>query len=122
MQTRSEIIIRRAEAGYTKILALCQNVPGPALIVDPFLPNGWSMKDTVARIAAWIWQCAALLEAAHSSDGPLKAQPDVDGLNREFYQERREWSWSDVEADFRQAHLGLLTVIRHLPPILIIHC
>lgn len=115
MQTTSEIIIRRVEAGYTEILALCQNVPGPALI-EPSLPNDCSMKDTVAHIAAWIWRCSALLEAAHSSDGPLKAQPDVDGLNREFYQERREWSWSDVEADFRQAHLALLTAIHQLPP------
>ena len=51
MQTTSEIIVRRVEAGYTEILALCQNVPDPALI-EPSLPNGWSMKDTVAHVAA----------------------------------------------------------------------
>ncbi|MBI1877560.1 MAG: ClbS/DfsB family four-helix bundle protein [Chloroflexi bacterium] len=115
METTLEAIIEKIEHSYTQILRLYRSVPITALI-EPALANGWSVKDTLAHIAAWEWRCASLLNEAHRTDGPLKAMPDVDALNREFYQERQEWSWAEVETDFRQAHETMLAAIRQLPP------
>ena len=115
METTLEATIEKIEKSYAQILRLYRSVPVTALI-EPTLANGWSVKDTLAHIAAWEWRCASLLNAAHQTDVPLKAMPDVDALNREFYQERQEWSWAEVGDDFRQAHQALLAAIKELPP------
>jgi hypothetical protein len=115
MEITLEAILQKIEASYTKILRLYRSVPVTEL-VEPALLDGWSVKDTLAHIAAWEWRCASLLNEAHDTDAPLKAFPDVDALNREIYQERQEWEWAEVEADFRQAHQTLLEAIRRLPP------
>jgi len=115
METILEATIEKIEKSYAQILRLYRSVPVTALI-EPILANGWSVKDTLAHIAAWEWRCASLLNAAHQTNVPLKAMPDVDALNREFYQERQEWSWAEVGEDFRQAHQALLAAIKELPP------
>ena len=115
METTPEATIEKIEKSYAQILRLYRSVPVTALI-EPILANGWSVKDTLAHIAAWEWRCASLLNAAHQTNVPLKAMPDVDALNREFYQERQEWSWAEVGDDFRQAHQALLAAIKELPP------
>jgi hypothetical protein len=115
METTPEAVIEKIEHGYAQLVRLYRSVPVTALM-ESSLSNGWSVKDTLAHIAAWEWRCASLLNAAHQTNVPLKAMPDVDALNREFYKERQEWSWAEVEEDFRYAHQALLTAIKDLPP------
>jgi hypothetical protein len=114
METVAENIIEKIESSYNSIIRLYRSVPVSA-VIEPGLPNGWSVKDTLAHIAAWEWRCASLLDASHDTDAPLDAEPDVEALNLEIYQERKDWSWEDVEHDFRGAHRGLLEAIRQLP-------
>ena len=108
-------VIEQIEKSSGEVLASCQNVP-TALLIAPSLPNGRSIKDALAHIAAWVWRCAALLNHAHENDHPLQARPDEEALSREFFEERRNWSWYRVEADFRQAHRSLFEAINGLPP------
>lgn len=115
MKTMVEAIVKQVEACHKAILGLCQDVPVAALTA-PALPNGWSVKDTLAHIAAWDWRCAALLSESYHSNTPLKVHPDVDALNREIYEERQGWSWEEVDSDFRGAHRALVKAIRELPP------
>jgi hypothetical protein len=115
MENTAENIIENVESSYDHILNLCKDMPRKAL-VEPALPNGWSVKDTVAHLAAWDWRCAELLGEAHYTDAPLKASPAVNALNEEIYQERQDWSWEEVESDFRGAQRALLSAIRQLPP------
>lgn len=114
MSSNAEGLIEKIESSYARLIRLYRSVPVTELI-EPALLNGWSVKDTLAHIAAWEWRCASLLNESHQSDLPLKAKPDVDALNRESYQERQEWSWEEVETDFRQAHQTLLEAVRTLP-------
>lgn len=114
MSSNAEGLIEKIESSYARLIRLYRSVPVTALI-EPALLNGWSVKDMLAHIAAWEWRCASLLNESHQSDLPLKAKPDVHALNRESYQERQEWSWEEVETDFRQAHQTLLEAIRSLP-------
>jgi hypothetical protein len=110
-----EAIIKKIEKDFQEVWQLCQNVPTAALIA-PALSNGWSVKDTVAHLAAWDYRCAELLEVAHNTDVPLKAHPAVDALNLEIYQERRNWNWEEVELIYREAHETLIEAIQTLPP------
>lgn len=114
MSSNAEGLIEKIESSYARLIRLYRSVPVTELI-EPALLNGWSVKDTLAHIAAWEWRCASLLNESHQSDLPLKAKPDVDALNRESYQERQKWSWEEVETDFRQAHQTLLEAVRTLP-------
>ena len=108
-------IFDKIEIGYNEIIRLYRSVPVTTVLADS-LPNGWSVKDVLAHIAAWEWRCASLLEASHDTKALLKAQPDVEALNREIYEERKEWGWEEVVYDFRAAHQTLLEAIRQLPP------
>ncbi len=114
METLLESIFNHIDRGYKEILSLYRGVP-PAALLLPTFPNGWSVKDLLAHLAAWEWRCAGLLAEAHKSDTPLKAMPDVDALNQEIYHERQEWDWEDVDHDFREAHEALLESILTLP-------
>ena len=114
MSSDADTLVDQIERAYAELLRLYRSVPVAALI-EPSLSNGWSVKDTLAHIAVWEWRCASLLDAARDTDTPLKAMPDIDALNRESYEERKEWSWTEVEFDFRHAHQTLLKVIRELP-------
>ncbi|MCB0210804.1 MAG: ClbS/DfsB family four-helix bundle protein [Anaerolineae bacterium] len=116
MDTTTEITIERIKSGYTNILNLCRELHITSL-ESPSFCDGWSIKDTIANISAWVWRCAILLDNAHHTNGPLAASPDVEGLNREFYLDRKDWSWHEVENDFRQSHQALLKAIRQLPPL-----
>jgi hypothetical protein len=109
-----EALISKIEDSYAGIVRLYRSVP-VTRVLEHSLPNGWSVKDILAHIAAWEWRCAHLLEASHHTDGPLQANPDVAALNQEIYEERKEWSWEEVEYDFRAAHQALLEAIRQLP-------
>ena len=113
-KTIAETIIEEIEGCHETILRLCQDVPLAALTA-PVLANGWSVKDTLAHIAAWDWRCALLLGESFHTNTPLKAHPDVDALNLEIYEERRDWSWAEVEIDFQGARRALLRAIRELP-------
>jgi hypothetical protein len=115
MNLTLEEILKKIEAGYDEIVRLYRSVPVTAVLEDN-LSNGWSVKDLLAHVAAWEWRCASLLEASHNTKALLKAQPDVDALNREIHEERKDWGWEEVEYDFRAAHRTLLAAIQQLPP------
>lgn len=114
MPLSSEAVIERIEKDYNQILRLYRSVPVNELI-QPAFANGWSVKDLLAHIAAWEWRCVGLLERSHDTNLPLQAMPDVDALNEEIWQEREEWSWTDVDNDFQEAHRALLRSIQALP-------
>ncbi len=108
-------IIQKIENSYSKIIQLYLSVPLNArLETNP--ANGWSIKDILAHIAAWEWRCAGMLELAHETNMPFRANPDVDALNHEFFQDRQDLPWEEVENDFREAHAALLAAIHALPP------
>ncbi len=115
LESTTEMIIEKIERCYSDVVQLYRSVP-VTQVIDSSLSNGWSVKDTLAHIAAWEWRCASLLEASYDTNAPLEAKPDIDALNQESYNERKEWNWEEVEYDFRAAHQALLEAIRQLPP------
>jgi len=114
MAGTAQTIIERIKRSQTRFVRVYKQIPRTA-INQLTLPTGESAKDLLAKIAAWEWRCAELLTYAHDSNGPLLAKPDVQELNREIYNERKAWSWEEVELDFLSAHQQLLNSIKALP-------
>lgn len=115
LEITTETVIDQIENSYTQLAQLYRDVPVSQLTA-PSMSNGWSVKDVVAHISAWEWRCAWLLDEAHDSDLPLQAEPDVEALNAEAYEDRKNWSWEEVDFDARAAHRSLLAAIRQIPP------
>lgn len=115
MDQTIETVIQQIETDFAKIVRLYRSVPVTA-VEEQSLPNGWSVKDMLAHLAAWEWRCVSSLEAGLGSDPPFPAELDLEALNREIYEEHKEWSWSEVELDLRDAHQALLEGVRKLPP------
>jgi hypothetical protein len=113
-ENTSAALVLKIEQTYAELVWLYRSIP-IAETVAPSLPNGWSIKDMVGHLSAWEWRCASLLDASHRSNTPLMAEPDVDALNHEIYQERAAWNWEQTEYDARQAHQTLLDAIHRLP-------
>lgn len=108
-------LIEKIENSHANLIRLYRSVPVNE-VVEPVLANGWSVKDVVAHLAMWEWRCALMLEESHSTNFPLQAEPDVEALNKEAYEERKEWNWEEVEYDARAAHKALLKAISQMPP------
>ena len=108
------LILNKIEESYADLVRLYRTAPASWLIA-PALPGDRSMKDLVGHLAAWEWRCALLLEQATTSSNPLKAEPDVDALNQEIFDERSQWSWEEVDEDSRAAHRALIKAIKNLP-------
>jgi len=111
----TESLIEKIETSYAKFTGLYRSVPINK-IIEPSLANGWSVKDVVAHLAVWEWRCASLLGESHNTNLPLQAEPDVEALNKEAYQERKEWNWEEVEYNAHATHLSLIEAIRQMPP------
>ena len=84
--------------------------------LDAAGPEGWSVKDHLAHIAAWERMIVAHLRdgSAHAvvqMDETTYAAKTLDELNEAIYQQHKDLPPARALADFRQAHreiLGLL--------------
>lgn len=114
MTTTQELMDELA-AGRQEISTLYQSLPVSALEM-PELSNGWSVKDLLAHLAAWEQHAASALASAAADDAPLLEDFDVDAMNEEFYRQRLDWSWEEVEAEFQAAFHAVRQAIADLPP------
>lgn len=113
--TTAETIIKKIETHRAELVRLYRSVP-VTVVEKKDLPNGWSVKDVLGHLAAWEWYCAELLNQSHQTTAPLEIKLDIDLVNRNFYEEREEWSWEEIEYDFRAAQAELLNAVRNFPP------
>ena len=116
----SEAIIQKIETDRAKLVRLYRSVPVTA-VEKAELPNGWSVKDVLGHLAAWEWYCVDRLQESQHTVAPTETEIDTDSINRNFYEERAEWSWEEIEYDFRAAHAELLRTIRAFPQEMLGH-
>jgi hypothetical protein len=81
--------------------------------------NGdWSIKDTIAHIAAWQQSALARMRSAVQHETPaahtLQDESDIGGIdarNARFYEENKDRSPADILADFRSSYHGIVALI-----------
>jgi hypothetical protein len=97
-----------------------------AQITTPSLPNGWSVKDTVAHLAAWQQRTVARLEAALDDRAPRfprwpvelgdeESDEAVDRANAWLLETNRDRLWPDVHGAWREGYLRFLELLRAVP-------
>lgn len=97
-----------------------------AQITDRLLPNGWSVKDTVAHLGAWQKRTVARLEAALNGHEPRfpewpvelddeESREAVDRANAWIFETHRDRPWTDVHQGWRKGFLHFLELLRAIP-------
>ena len=82
---------------------------------DATRPDGWSLKDVIAHIAAWQRYSAERLAALGRGEpdpGPPAAEDDFNTGAREASLSR---SWEEVRAEAERAHRGFVATIEAVP-------
>ena len=92
---------------------------GEAQLTTPGGPDGWSIKDHLAHVAAWEHSLLALLEgrdraAAIGLDAATYAATDTDGRNALIHERHKDRPLPDVLDYFRQTHDQLLAALAPL--------
>ena len=97
-----------------------------AQITSPSLPNGMSIKDTMAHLGAWQRRTIARLEAALHNHEPQfpqwpveldeeESQDAVDRANAWILATNRDRPWADVHREWREGFLRFLELVRAIP-------
>ncbi|HEY7400725.1 MAG TPA: maleylpyruvate isomerase N-terminal domain-containing protein [Actinomycetota bacterium] len=82
-------------------------------------PEGWSVKDTVFHVAAWMADCADQLERMRFGTfvDPLETVQGIDQLNREWFELSRTLDVATVWTELFAAHARMLAEWAALPAI-----
>ena len=86
-------------------------------------PGQWSIKDTLAHIAAWDRRACAIFAAASRAEVPtdlITSDADVDRFNAAAYERGRDLPLADVLAEFHAAFAESMTWIDRLPDDLLL--
>ena len=82
-------------------------------------PERWSVKDHLAHMTAWAKGVVALLHKQPRWEGMGLSRSRIEGLdedaiNEMLYQQNRERSLAEVQADFQRTYEDLITTIQGL--------
>ena len=90
---------------------------GPDLMTRSDLtPEGWSVKDLLAHLAAWMAEAACQLERIRGGTYRDEAL-DVDAMNAEFYEANKDLPVNVVWAELHAARTRMLTELDALPEV-----
>lgn len=114
--TKDELHARITES-WDKLERLVRSVRTDRLAVPG--PDGWSVKDHIAHLAAWERSLLNLLQGLprHSALDVSEAdylRHDNDFVNERIRESRGRWSLAQVVTDFQTVHDDLLEVLDRL--------
>lgn len=112
----SEALIKDLEGEYENLYAVLVMGLNDAEKLRPLL-DGWSVKDILAHIAAWLREGAGALERlARGEDVPPDTLDcDLDARNARFAELWREALVQDVETELHLAKEAFVSAMRSLP-------
>lgn len=82
-------------------------------LTAPALDNGWTIKDDLAHNGYWLEYVISMIE----TDGQtaLATNADMDAINEQVYQQRKEQPLAAVQTNLHQARARLLDLVAALP-------
>ena len=91
----------------------------PEQMAAPELPDGWSVKDTLAHLAIWNRRGTTWLAAAARGDTPQIPAPgatwaDMDRMNAESYRENLDKPLEDALDEYRDSYRQLVKQLQAL--------
>ncbi len=84
----------------------------------PILPGGWSIKTTLAHIAAWERLTLARLEAAQKGAEPdippIRSDREIDAFNADLLEKTAPRPYAAVRAEFDRVHAKVIETVSTL--------
>ena len=116
MTTDGRDLAAADEGGWSDFMDLISSLSPEQLEEPGYSPDGWSVKDLVAHIAAWHAEATQVLEQIHH--GTYERQRwDVDALNRQFHEANKDLPFSVVEAECAASRNRMLVEWNSLPEV-----
>jgi hypothetical protein len=110
---------RAEDKGWSELNGLVESLTVDQIEERGYYLEGWTVKDLLAHLAAWMAEAAKILTQVHH--GTYRKQDlDVDALNEEFYQANRDLPLPVVRAQAfsaRNRMLVELNAITELSPV-----
>jgi hypothetical protein len=116
MTDRRRELFAEEDAAWLRLDAIADGL-GPELMTRADLtPEGWSVKDLLGHLAAWMAEAACQLERVR--EGTYEDQSlDVDAMNAEFYEANKDLPVGVVRAELHAARTRMLTELDALSEV-----
>jgi hypothetical protein len=112
---RRELMVEE-DAAWLELDAIVDRLR-PDLMTQPDLtPEGWSVKDLLAHLAAWMAEAACQLERIRGGTYRDEAL-DVDAMNAEFFEANQDLPLGVVRAELHAARTRMLTELDAVPEL-----
>jgi hypothetical protein len=99
---------------WTELHGLVDSLPRDKVDEPGYFAEGWSAKDLVAHIGSWLAEAGVVLERIRF--GTYRPEEiDIDAMNRTFYDDMQDTTFSDVRAQGIAARNRMLRAWRSLP-------
>jgi hypothetical protein len=110
-------LCRAEDDDWNEIIGLIESLT-PEQVEEPgYYPDaGWSTKDLLAHLAAWMAEAARILTQVHYGTF-LKRDLDVDAMNKQFYEANRDLPLSIVRAEAYASRNRMLVEMNALEEI-----
>jgi hypothetical protein len=112
---RSELGVAE-EAGWGELLQLASSLTPEQLEEPGYSAEGWSVKDLMAHIAAWLAEATQVFEQIQHGTHRTEDR-DVDALNRRFYEANKDLPAPMVRAECAASRNRMLVEWTALPEV-----
>jgi hypothetical protein len=106
----------REDAGWDELVGVLEPLTPEQFEEPGYSPEGWSVKDLMAHIAAWQAEAGMVLQQIRNDT--YAARPvDVDAMNREFHLASRDLPLWVVRAELWSARTRMLSAMNDLEEV-----
>ena len=99
---------------WSELHALVDSLPRDRVDEPGYFAEGWSAKDLVGHIGSWLAEAGVVLDRIRF--GTYRPEEiDIDAMNKTFYDDMRDTTFSDVRAQGIAARNRMLRAWRSLP-------
>lgn len=113
----SDDATRRSEAeGWHEFHTLIDRLTPEEVLTPGYYPEGWTVRDLVGHVGAWLAEAAALLDQMRAGTY-RRGEVDIDASNQRFLELMRGVPFATVHLQAWSAHAQLLRAWSQLPVV-----
>lgn len=107
-------LLRAEDAGWTEFEAMLDGLTPEQIERPGVTDGGWSIKDLLAHLAAWMAEAGHVLEQVRIGTYQRR-EVDVEAMNREFFEANRDVPLALVRAELFSSRTRMLQEWNALP-------
>jgi Mycothiol maleylpyruvate isomerase N-terminal domain len=113
-------LLAEEEEGWDRLCGVFASIPDDRFEEPTLTPEGWSPKDAMFHVGAWLQDCAEVLERIRQ--GTFRREEvdeDIESTNRAWFERSRGMAADEVRAGFfdgRRRVIASFTTLPRIPP------